>query len=397
MPDNAAPVGDPYEYDIVMLVLNDLAVDGRVRSEAAALAADGRRVLVIGTQRADGSLPDRESLRGFEVQRVRYGRYGAAKWWPWRWLRHAIQAGQVVAALRQVRTRAFHAHDLPALLLVALARGLRGARPKLVYDAHELYLFMAPQGARRWRPVFMGIEGALARRADGVLALAEGRARLLSRWYRIPCPVVIENMLDPVPEGAPAPVDLRAVAGAGRRIVVHTGYVDPRRRATRELVLALHTLPDDIALVFLGGGEGVAALHALARESGLGDRVHFLPPVPPETVAATIRVADAAAILMRAESWNTRAGLPNKLFEAVAAGVPVVASDMFVLRRIVRRYDLGVLVDHDDPADIARGLAAVLSPEGQARYRAGMRAAQREMTWTGEAARLCAFYREVLG
>lgn len=390
-------------YDVVMLVLNDVSVDGRVRNEAAALAADGLRVLVIGTQRADGALPDRETLRGFDLWRVRYGAYGAAKWWPWRWIRHAVQAAQVIAALRRVRTRVYHAHDLPALLLLPFARALRRDPSRVVYDAHEVYLFMAPEGSRlrqAWhrlaRPMFMCLERALARRADAVLGLAEARVRLLARWYGIPRPVVIENFVDPVPDDAPAPVDLRAVVGAGRRCVVHTGFVDLKRRATRELVAALRYVPDDVALVFLGGGEGVDQLAAYAATSGLANRVHFLPPVAPEAVAATIKAADAAAVLMRAESWNTRAGLPNKLFEAVAAGLPVVASDMVVLRRIVRRYDLGVLIDHRDPQAIAGGLRAVLSPEGQARYRAGVRAAQADLNWTREAARFQQFYRDIL-
>ncbi len=390
-------------YDVVMLVLNDVSVDGRVRNEAAALAADGRRVLVIGTQRADGSLPDRERLRGFEVWRVRYGAYGAAKWWPWRWVRHAIQAVQIVATLRRVHTRVYHAHDLPALLLIPFARVLRRDPPRVVYDAHEVYLFMAPEGSRlrrSWhrliRPLFMGIERALARRADAVLGLAEARVQLLARWYDIPRPVVIENFVDPVPDDAPAPVDLRQVVGPDRRCVVHTGFVDPKRRATRELIAALRHLPGDIALVFLGGGDGVPQLDVYAGAQGLAERVHFLPPVAPEAVAATIRAADAAAVLMRAESWNTRAGLPNKLFEAVAAGLPVVASDMVVLRRIVRRYDLGVLVDHRDPAAIAQGLLAVLSPDGQARYRVAVRAAQADLNWAREAARFQQFYRGIL-
>lgn len=386
-----------------MLVLNDLSFDGRVRNEAAALVEDGWRVLVIGTQRADGSLPDRETLRGFDVLRVRYGRYGGAKWWPWRWLRHGFQAGQVIRELQRVRTRGFHAHDLPALLLVTLARALRRDRTRVVYDAHELFLFMSPQGSqfrqmweRLTRPVFMWIEGALARRADGVIGLAEGRLRLMARWYRLPDAVVIENALDPVPENAVAPVDLREIVGQGRRCVVHTGYVDVRRRAITESIDALVLLPDDVALVLLGGGEGVGQVMAYAARQGVAGRVYVVDAVGPEAVAVTIRAADAAVIMMRAESWNTRAGLPNKLFEAIAAGVPVVASDNFVLRRMVRRYGLGVLVDQPDPAAIADGILRVLDVDENRAFRESVRAAQTHINWATESARLQAFYREVL-
>src|SRR5690606_32273782 len=150
----------------------------------------GWRVLVIGTQRHGGDLPDRERIDGFCLWRVRYGAYGAGLRRPWRWLRHALQAAQIIRALRGVQTRAYHAHDLPALLVDWAARIGQRPRARLVYDAHELYLFMpryALAWVNRWHaltgPLFMRIEGALARRVDAVITLSEPQARLLARWY----------------------------------------------------------------------------------------------------------------------------------------------------------------------------------------------------------------------
>jgi glycogen(starch) synthase len=403
MASASVPGRDKSGYDVVMLVLNDVSFDGRVRSEAAALAAAGWRVLVVGTQRANGKLPDQETMQGFELRRVRYGRFGERLWRPWRWVRHGLQAWQIVRALSERQTRAYDAHDFPALILVSLTLMLRHRRAVLVYDAHELYLFRAPYHSRlanAWhrltRPLFMHLEQRLARRADAVLALAEARARLLARWYGIPRPAVIQNALDPVSLDIPAPVDLRRVVGEGRRCVVHTGDIDGRRRAVTELVRAVALLPEDVALVFLGQGASVEAVRALAEACGIGERVFIVPPVPPEHVAVTIRPADVAAILMRTESWNTRAGLPNKLFEAVGAGVPVLASDMFVLRRVVRRYDLGLLCDQDDPALIARALRQMLVPETQAFYRERVQAAQRDLNWQIEAEKLRTVYGRLL-
>lgn len=94
------------EFDIVMLVLNDLSFDGRVRREAAALAAAGWRVLVIGTQRAGGTLPDEEDVDGFAIRRVRYRRFGQGRR-PWRWLRHASQAIQIIRAMARTRARVY--------------------------------------------------------------------------------------------------------------------------------------------------------------------------------------------------------------------------------------------------------------------------------------------------
>lgn len=392
------------DYDVIMLVLNDVAHDRRVRAAAAALAGAGWRVLVIGTQRADGLLPDRARIAGFDLWRVRYGRFGARLWRPWRWVRHGLQAIQLVRAVRRVTGRVYHAHDLPALILLWLAR-LPGRRATpLVYDSHELFLFQSPRAARlanAWHaltlPVSLRIERALARRARAVITVSEPLARTLALRYGIARPVVVRNALDPLLEGDnAAPVNLRALAGAGRWLVVHSGTVTDRGRCLSEAVAALVHLPDDVALAFLGQGEAASDLRVLAWRLGVAERVNFVLPVPPEDVARTIQAADAMLVALRPDSANIWAALPNKLFEAVAAGVPVVASDTFTLARVVRRYDLGAVCDARDPAALAEAIRAVLSPAGQARYRAGVRAAQRDLTWADEAAKLCALYAEVL-
>lgn len=384
-------------YDIIMLALNDLAHDSRVRREASALAAAGWRVLVIGAQRHGGALPDHQRIDGWDLRRVRYGQYGAGLRRPWRWLRHALQAAQIVRVLRRVRTRAHHAHDLPALLVVWVARIGQRPRARLVYDAHELYLFMSPSEsawASRWhaltRPLFMKIEGALARRADRVITLSDPQARLLARWYHLPRPAVIANAVDPADGETPGTGCMPDGA------LVHIGEITERGRALSETIRALALLPDGIALVFLGWGADQARLADLAQSLGVAGRVTFLPPVAPDEVAATVQRAGAALALQRPDSLNTRAGAPNKLYEAAAAGLPVVASNTCDLRRIVRRYGLGPVCDPLDPAAIAAAIRDVLDPAGQACYRASVYRARRELTWAREAEKLCAVYRALL-
>jgi len=387
-------------YDIVMLVLNDVAYDSRVRREAAALAAAGWRVLVIGTQRYGGALPDRERLDGYDLWRVRYGRYGAGLRRPWRWVRHTLQAAQIIRVLRSVQARVHHAHDLPALLVVWAARTGVRPRARLVYDAHELYLFMSPYPSawiNRWhaltRLVFMRIEGALARRADLVLTLSEPNARLLARWYGIPRPTVIANAVDPPADAA---ADGHPRLNGSGCAVVHIGEITERGRALSEMVRALALLPEPVTLAFLGWGPDQGRLDALARTLHVGERVMFLPPVSPDEVAAAVRPARAALVLQRPDSINARAAAPIKLYEAVAAGLPVVASDTPDLRQIVRRYGLGPVCDPLDPAAIAAALRDVLDPAQQARYRENVRRAQRELTWACQAGRLVACYRPLL-
>jgi glycogen(starch) synthase len=393
-------------YDIVMLVLNDVAYDARVRREAAALAGGGWRVLVVGTQRAGGTLPQRETLNGFDILRVNYGRFGSRKWWPWRWIRHGLQAVQIIWVLRGIPARAYHAHDLPALILVSLVRGLQRNPPALVYDSHELYLFMAlykSSLSQRWhrltRPAFMRLERYLCRRADAAITPSESYARLLAKWYDVPRPIVVWNVSDPVRENERAPVDLRKTTG-DRRFIVHTGTITQNGRCLTELVESLCYLPEDVALVFLGGSPGARQgeaqeLMQLVQRLDLGARVFLVPPVSPEQVPATIRTGQAAAVLLRSDYWSVRASLPNKFFEALAAGLPVVASAQYTLARVVRAFELGEVCT-TEPEAIAAAFNRLLDPERQAYYRARVVEAQQVLNWQNEARKLKSIYERVL-
>lgn len=388
-------------YDIVMLVLNDVVHDGRVRREASALAAGGWRVLMIGTQRSDGDQPDCEHLQGFDLCRVRYARFGAQLWRPWRWFRHGLQAIQIILALRTVQTRAYHAHDLPALILLFIVRSLFGQNRRLIYDSHELYLFMGTYESRLvkiWhcitRPLFMRLEQYLAHKADAVITVSEPMARVLALWYNLPRPVAVHNGIDPVEHTASSV--LRTMRGENRRCIIHTGTISNRERCLTELVEALALLPDDISLIFLGEGESEQAVITLAERLNCQNRLRIIPPVAPELVAATIQQADISVSLSRPTTYNVRVTLPNKLFEAVAAGLPIVATDTFALRRIMQHYDLGILCAPDNPQSIAVAIQNALHPEAQQYYRANVRTAQAMLNWQTESEKLCTLYRTLM-
>jgi glycosyltransferase involved in cell wall biosynthesis len=118
--------------------------------------------------------------------------------------------------------------------------------------------------------------------------------------------------------------------------------------------------------------------------------------VAPESVAASIQHANVSVSLSRPTTYNVRVTLPNKLFEAIAAGLPVVATDTFALRRIIHQYGLGILCTPLEPQAIAAAIQSVLSPAAQEHYRANTRAAQATLNWQTEAEKLCKLYETIL-
>jgi glycogen synthase len=129
-------------------------------------------------------------------------------------------------------------------------------------------------------------------------------------------------------------------------------------------------------------------------------RVHLLPPVPPEDLLDWVASADVVAVPIQPSTLNHRLTTPNKLFEAMAAGVPVVASDLPGMAPIVRDTGCGVLFDATDVGALAAALTAVLqaSPEKRAEYRSrALDAAHSRYDWEIQVAGLLKAYGELTG
>ena len=133
---------------------------------------------------------------------------------------------------------------------------------------------------------------------------------------------------------------------------------------------------------FSGYEDGAA--RALRR--GVGASVHFLPSVPLDELLGYTADADVGVSLLQDTCENHRLALPNKVFEYVAAGVPVVVSDLPELRRLVEAHGIG-WTPPDDPEQLAAALSTAMArtrPNGTARL------------WHSEARRLLDLY-ELMG
>ena len=137
----------------------------------------------------------------------------------------------------------------------------------------------------------------------------------------------------------------------------------------------------DAALVMLGWGPWADELRARDTEPRFAGRHFTLPPVHPDAVPEWTASADVSTIAVPANSLNQRLSTPNKFWESLTAGTPVVLGrDLEVMRAIVEADDLGAIADPADPHDLARGLRTILeqSPEGLAAMRARCLAVTRD-------------------
>ena len=262
-----------------------------------------------------------------------------------------------------------------ALDLAADARR-RGRAGRVVYDVIDVILdsnnYATVPGPLL--ALYKRRERGWVRRTDAIVTVNDPIADHLVRiWQLATPPTVLLNCQPRWQAPIPRPDLIRAATGIPpeRRIVLFLGRLG-RERGLEEAADAVLAL-DDAALVMLGFGPWADRLRERDREPRFAGRHFTLPPVHPDAVPDWTASADVSIIAVPANSLNQRLSTPNKFWESLTAGTPVVLGrDLEVMRAIVERDALGAIADPADPTDLARGLRAVIgqSPEDYARMRA---------------------------
>jgi len=178
------------------------------------------------------------------------------------------------------------------------------------------------------------------------------------------------------------------------KLVVFAGRVQ-KLKAPDILIKALPLLPDEVQLAIVGGPSGdpaiIPQLENLATELGVADRVQFVGPVAPETLANWYRAADVVAV----PSYNETFGLVAA--EALACGTPVVAANVGGLREIVQDGETGTLVPSYEPQDWAKALNDIIEHPHHRAWLAQNAAAQSGLfTWAQTAAQTLDGYQKAI-
>lgn len=340
---------------VLMLVATSVVTDARVLREAGTLGEAGHAVHVIGKQVPEGaptppgvtlsSADPGSGLRpgtGSLSRRALPLPVRAARWLllpEHRNRSFRTWAAQAARAAEALQYDVVHAHDFTALPVGAALAGQR--RVPLVYDAHELWA----ERQRTGRPTPLQrarerrLEGRLGARAAAVITVGSALADRLRESYGWDHVTVVRNTFEEASAprvGVRRPPTPTAVVYAGR-LAAH--------RELETVSVASSRLPLPVRLV------------GPPDQTWLGQfdpgRAEVLPPVPAQQVSDLLAEAGLALVTLSDRWGNHRIALPNKLFHAVRAGVPVVASDVGELARVVREHGIGVLYRPGDPASLA--------------------------------------------
>ena len=316
--------------------------------------------------------------------------------WNWSYGVAAIAALRLLPASQ--RPELVFARDPRLAQLLLKAQPLTGT--KVVYEVHELFSSRArePIGTDlddddgrppNRTPRVRRMEQAVFRDAWRLIALTAACKALLVEEFGVPA----EQVLVAPDAAARVPASLPPGPSDGRTII-YAGQLYPWK-GVGTLVRAMSRLPG-ARLKLVGGlsaeDPDAAALRKLAGDIGVLARVQLTGFLPHAEVADQLAGASVAVVPLPDNPMSRYFTSPLKLFEYMAAGLPIVASDLPALREVLRPDENALLVPPDDPEALAEAIGRLLADQALAeRLRRQAHADVQDRTWAARAANMLSF------
>ena len=368
----------------IVSVTNDLSTDQRVHKVCLFLVNNGYEVILVGRLQRKSSPMDE---RPYKTRRLRIGVEKGI-------LFYALYSIRLFFYLMFNKAALLVSNDLDTLLpnyLVSLIKGI-----PIVYDSHEYYCGV-PELINRplVRGVWHTIEKAIFPKLKHVYTVNDSIAKLYRDEYNVeigvvrnvpiytPNKVAVNRKELNLPENIP----LIIYQGAGINI----------DRGAEEVLLAMEFVNNAVLLI-IGTGDVIEHLKNIARRPELNNKIIFISKMPFDVLKQYTMQASIGLTLDKDTSPNYRYSLPNKLFDYIHANVPVLASPLIEVKRIVEHYNIGKLIENHDPKHIAKKINSMLTnKEAMIRYKENTILAAKDLNWQKEEQELMKIYSKVKG
>jgi len=285
----------------------------------------------------------------------------------------------------------YHAHDLDGLLCAYPAALFR--RKILIYDSHEFwsdtYPFANLKGIQWLLPI---LERTLIWKVKAGITVNETIAKYLTKKYHKNF-LALHNVIN-LKQLEKSPYNLRHLF-PNKKIILHLGAAD-EGRGMEEIIAASRYLDKDYVLVFIGGGKTENLTKMQVKKFGLENRVHFFPAVLPSEIISTIKQADLGLALTQKISLSYYYSLPNKIFQYIAAKIPILGSNFPEFKKIIVKNGIGEVVDPNQPELIAQKIIKMSAKNLQNKYHRNLEGlAESRYNWEVEAKKLIEFYDKI--
>lgn len=365
---------------IYISVINDLSSDQRVHKVCTSLHEEGYEVHLVGRQLKD-SVPLK---RDYATHRMHlYFTSGA--------LFYAFYNIRLFLFLIFRKIDIVHANDLDTLLANYLISKIKGI--PIVYDSHEYFTGVPEiQDRPTVKKVWTKLENWIFPKLKHVFTVNDSIAELYHQDYSIR-PHVMRNI--PFQKELPSPISRGSITDdPTKKILVLQGAGINVDRGAEELLEALVHL-DNYLLMIIGTGDVIDVLKARAAQPDLKDKVQFMGRLPYEEMMRYTQVADAGLTLDKDTNINYKFSLPNKVFDYIRAGIPVISSNIIEIKNIVDQYEVGTIIPNHEPLVMAETINTYLCAIDKDQVNAKIVTASRQLSWENEVYKLLDTYKNL--
>ncbi len=324
---------------ITVLLFNDFVNDNRVLKECRSLQENGYEVQLYATH-FDKKLPQKEVVEGFKVTRINVGRF--------EFLLFNLPLFWIKTFFRCRKDEIFHCNDLYALPPAYFLKKIVNKKIKIVYDCHEheteAKIYIGKPIIKKIAQIF---EKAMIKSADKVITVSNSIAEDYVRMYDIPKPVLVLN--SPMFQTVPKQDHFREDLGISKdkTIFLFQGKYLPGRGLDNliDIFKKLAPINKDIVLVFMIYGEGSEKVKEQIKNS---HNIYWHEKVSVMEYMHYVASADWGIYLMENICKNHDYALPNKIFDYVLGGLPVVVSNLKEMSSFVKDNGVGYVINPED-------------------------------------------------
>ncbi len=356
---------------VIVSVINDLVSDIRVQKTCNFLTDKGFQVLLIG-RRLPQSLPINDWK--FKTKRMNlFFRKGVAF--------YLFFNVRLFFNLLFTKADLLFSNDLDTLLPNYLVSKIK--RIPLIYDSHELFCEVPElQQTPFKKKIWLILERKIVPNLNYALTVSSSIAEVFKNKYGTAF-LVLRN----IPPAPDENIKLKSKAELGinetKKMVLLQGAGINVQRGAEELVQAMRFI-DDAVLYIIGSGDVWSTLEKMITDKEITGKVILINKLPKNELIHYTKNADLGITIDKPSNLNYLYSLPNKLFDYIHCEVPILASKLVEIEKIIKEYEIGDFIESHDPKGIAVKITEMLNSEKRNSWKKNLLTAKNVLTWERE-------------
>ena len=353
---------------IIVSATSDLVTDQRVQKECNTLHKMGYEVLLIG----------RKSKRNFQLKDLPYRTIRFTNPFKRGPFMYFVFNVQLFFYLLFKKADILWSNDLDTLAPNFFVSRLKGS--KLVYDSHEYFTESVYKNPSK--KIWERLEKFLFPRLKNVITVNDSIKNVYENKYKVKV-TVIRN----VPYRYVRNESLNTLLfPPGKKILLIQGMGINENRGAEEAVLVMQHLPDDFNLYFIGDGTILLKLKQMTNELKLESKIVFIEALPYGQMMEYTSQSFLGLIFEKIDSTDEHLfSLPNKFFDYIHAGIPILSSKAVEIKAIITKYKIGDFINSFDPEEIAEKIISISQDtETYNLWKFNTASASEELNWENE-------------